>query len=93
MRLAGRKAFCCVAVLLSLIAIPLHARDYPPDVPPPKPIAIPTPAIQTLPNGLQVVVVERHTLPLITLRLVNSRRGMRPSRPAGHGGVGERPPD
>lgn len=70
MRLAGRKAFCCVAVLLSLIAIPLHARDYPPDVPPPKPIAIPTPAIQTLPNGLQVVVVERHTLPLITLRLV-----------------------
>ena len=39
-------------------------------MPPPKPIVIPTPAIQTLPNGLQVVVVERHTLPLITLRLV-----------------------
>ena len=33
-------------------------------------MVIPTPAIQTLPNGLQVVVVERHTLPLITLRLV-----------------------
>jgi len=46
------------------------ARDYPPDVSPPKPIVIPNPAIQTLPNGLQVVVVERHTLPLITVRLV-----------------------
>src|ERR1039458_516627 len=69
-RLASRTALCCVAVLLSLIATPVHARDYPPDVPPPKPIAIPTPAIQTLPNGLQVVAVERHTLPLITLRLV-----------------------
>ena len=46
------------------------ARDYPPDVAPPKPIVIPNPTIQTLPNGLQVVVVERHTLPLITLRLV-----------------------
>jgi zinc protease len=33
-------------------------------------MVIPAPSIQTLPNGLQVVVVERHTLPLITLRLV-----------------------
>jgi zinc protease len=55
---------------LLFIAIPALAKDYPPQVPPPKPIVIPTPAIQTLPNGLQVVVVERHTLPLITLRLV-----------------------
>jgi zinc protease len=33
-------------------------------------MVIPNPVIQTLPNGLQVVVVERHTLPLVTLRLV-----------------------
>lgn len=33
-------------------------------------MVIATPAVQTLPNGLQVVVVERHTLPLITLRVV-----------------------
>jgi zinc protease len=33
-------------------------------------MVIPAPAMQTLPNGLQVVVVERHTLPLITVRLV-----------------------
>ena len=36
----------------------------------PSPSSFRYPAIQTLPNGLQVVVVERHTLPLITLRLV-----------------------
>jgi zinc protease len=59
-----------VAALFLVVSAPLRARDYPPDVPPPKPIVIPNPAIQTLPNGLQVVVVERHTLPLITLRLV-----------------------
>jgi zinc protease len=59
-----------VVLLLLVSAAPLPARDFPPNVPPPKPIVIPTPAIQTLPNGLQVVVVERHTLPLITLRVV-----------------------
>ena len=61
----------CLAVLLLLCpAMAARAKDYPPQVPPPKPIVIPTPTIQTLPNGLQVVVVERHTLPLITLRVV-----------------------
>lgn len=60
-----------LAALVSILfTLPGWARDYPPGVPPPKPIVIPNPVIQTLPNGLQVVVVERHTLPLITLRLV-----------------------
>jgi zinc protease len=59
-----------VALVLLSLTVPLPAREFPPDVPPPKPTVIPAPAIQTLPNGLQVVVVERHTLPLITLRLV-----------------------
>jgi zinc protease len=59
-----------VVIGLILLAIPLLARDSPPEVPAPKPVVIPTPIIKTLPNGLQVVVVERHTLPLITLRLV-----------------------
>jgi zinc protease len=58
------------ALLLASLAAPICARDYPPAVPPPKPMVIPTPAIQTLANGLQVVVVERHSLPLITVRLV-----------------------
>ncbi len=59
-----------VLLLLCLAGLPLFGHEYPPDVAAPKPIVIPNPAIQTLPNGLQVVVVERHTLPLITLRLV-----------------------
>ncbi len=59
-----------VALLLLALASPLSARDYPPDVPPPKPVVIPSPVVRALSNGLQVVIVERHTLPIITLRLV-----------------------
>jgi zinc protease len=72
-RRKGAKAATSILVaslLMILLATSALARDYPPEVPPPKPMVIPAPAIQTLPNGLQVVVVERHTLPLITLRLV-----------------------
>ncbi len=58
-----------VSLLLGL-AVPVVARDFPPNVPPPKPFVISVPDVQTLANGLQVVVVERHTLPLITLRVV-----------------------
>jgi zinc protease len=69
-RFASRTLVCWAGLILFSLTAPLLARDIPPDVPPPKPTVIPAPAIQTLPNGLQVVVVERHTLPLITLRLV-----------------------
>ncbi len=61
---------CGAVLILFLLAPPLGGRDYPPSVPPPKATVIPAPAIQVLPNGLQVVVVERHSLPLMTLRLV-----------------------
>jgi len=66
----GITMILAASLLMILLATSAPARDYPPDVPPPKPMVIPTPAVQTLPNGLQVVVVERHTLPLITVRLV-----------------------
>src|SRR5579864_1491075 len=59
-RSALRIPAIVASFLLLWLAIPLAARDYPPDVPPPKPITIPSPSIQTLPNGMQVVVVERH---------------------------------
>ena len=45
-------------------------RLLPPSVPAPAPIALPTPNVRTLPNGLQVLVVERHSLPVLTLRLL-----------------------
>ncbi len=48
----------------------LVARESPPAVPPPRPIILPSPAVRVLPNGFKVVVIERHSLPLVTLRLV-----------------------
>lgn len=63
------RALSVIAFTFTL-ALPIGAREYPPDVPSPKPIVIPAPVVQKLSNGLQVVVVERHNLPMVTLRLV-----------------------
>src|SRR5579871_4753383 len=46
------------------------ARELPPDVPPPEPITLPAPLLRTLSNGVQVLVVQRPSLPVVTLRLV-----------------------
>ena len=46
----------------------LIGREYPPEAPPPKPVTLPTPAVKVLSNGLKVIVIERHSLPVITLR-------------------------
>lgn len=46
------------------------ARDFPPLVPPPRPFVLPEPIVRVLSNGLKLVVIERHSLPLVTLRLV-----------------------
>lgn len=50
--------------------LPAGGREYPPTAPPPAPYIMPVPAQRVLPNGLRVVVIERHTLPVLTLRLV-----------------------
>lgn len=65
-----RFAFALVpgaAILLSLAAA--YGREYPPAVPAPKPFVLHLPTLRRLSNGLRVVVVERHSLPLLTLRL------------------------
>jgi zinc protease len=46
-----------------------RTRSAPPSVPPPEPITLPSPVVRTLPNALQVLVVEKHTLPVLTLRM------------------------
>lgn len=56
----------CFLAGLALVA-PLAARDLPPLVPPPEAVSVPTPAVAVLPNGLRVLVVERHRLPMVTL--------------------------
>jgi zinc protease len=63
-------ALCSVALLILGVPVDASQRESPPNVPPPEPIALPTPVVRTLPNGLQVLVVERHSLPVLTLRLV-----------------------
>jgi zinc protease len=60
-------ALVCLGVSLSSA---VAGRDYPPEVPPPRPFLLPAPNVSELPNGLKVVVIERHSLPLVTLRLV-----------------------
>ncbi len=51
-------------------AATVPAREFPPSVLPPKPYTLPVPPVRELPNGLKVVVIERHSLPLLTLHLV-----------------------
>jgi len=63
-------AFCSVVLLGLGVTARASQRESPPNVPPPEPISLPTPVLRTLPNGLQVLVVERHSLPVLTLRLV-----------------------
>ena len=59
--------FCLAVLLFAPLAL---ARDFPPEPLPPKPLVLPAPALRVLPNGLKVVVIERHLLPILTLRLV-----------------------
>jgi zinc protease len=66
--LRGNGAALCLAA--ALIAVFSWARDFPPAALPPKPLILPAPALRVLPNGLKVVAIERHLLPLLTLRLV-----------------------
>ena len=53
-----------------LCAVSGLARDFPPSALPPKPLVLPSPELRVLPNGLKLVAVERHGLPLVTLRLM-----------------------
>lgn len=64
--MAGVALLLCAALFGALA---LARRESPPNVPPPKPAVLPAAALRVLPNGLKVVVIERHSLPLVTLRL------------------------
>jgi len=51
----------------------LSAREFPPTVPPPEAISFRLPVVQQLPNGLRIVLIERHDLPLLTLYAIVGR--------------------
>ncbi len=57
---------------LALMAAPLAAQpfDTPPPPGAPRPVAIAPPVVQTLDNGLRVVVAQRRGLPLVTAELL-----------------------
>jgi zinc protease len=59
----------CGAVMLGicLANTVLCAREFPPNVPPPEVVSFHVPAIQQLSNGLRVVLVERHDVPIVRL--------------------------
>ncbi len=68
---AGKSVlFLLLAAAYTVAGILGLARQAPPRVQPPRPAHLPPPSLLVLPNGLRVAVVERHTLPLVTLRLV-----------------------
>jgi zinc protease len=66
--LTGR--WCLLLLMLLAPCVWGRDRQYPPAVPPPKPVVLPAPVERILANGLRVVVIERHSLPIVTLRLV-----------------------
>jgi len=65
---AALPSLCLAGLLLAVAAA--AAREKPPALAPPKPIVLPTPQLRELPNGLKLVIVERRSLPILTLRLV-----------------------
>jgi zinc protease len=70
----------CVLLLASCFSFTILARaesplqdllgQIPPNASSPKPYVMPAPAVSTLANGLTIVTIERHDLPLVTLRWV-----------------------
>jgi zinc protease len=61
--------FIPILAFLLMAAAGAMGREFPPSIPPPSPVVLPTPAIHTLSNGLKVLVIERRSLPMVTLRL------------------------
>ena len=60
-----------VAALTPSSAVVAQPYETPPPVGAPRPAVIPAPFVQTLGNGLRVIVVQRKGLPLVTRGQVN----------------------
>ncbi|CAN5208756.1 hypothetical protein BH11PSE10_BH11PSE10_16420 [soil metagenome] len=64
-----------LALLLSTVAIAQQGFDSPPEPAPAKPLQIPVFAEARLPNGVRVVVAERHAVPLVSALLLVDHAG------------------
>ena len=68
--MSGTPRFIFILALLLMTPAGVAGRELPPTIPPPRPVTLPTPKVHTLPNGLKVLIIERRSLPLVTMRLI-----------------------
>lgn len=64
-----------VVSMLPLLAVAQSPQATPPPPAPPRSGTFPKPVEQTLPNGLRVIVVERHESPLVAVQLLIKNGG------------------
>ena len=74
-----RAADCVLAfmvlLLLSFLVCAQTPQATPPPPAPPRSVVFPKPVEQTLPNGLRVIVIERHESPLVSAQVVIKNGG------------------
>ena len=66
-----------IALLASVSTVQLGAQEQPPTPGPLRPYAVPQVQTFTLSNGLRVLLVERHSLPIVSARFIVDAGAMR----------------
>jgi zinc protease len=75
MRAADRVLAFIVLLLLSFVVCAQTPQATPPPPAPPRSVVFPKPVEKTLPNGLRVIVIERHESPLVSAQVVIKNGG------------------
>ena len=75
MRAADPVLALMFLLLLSFVVCAQTPQATPPPPAPPRSVVFPKPVEQTLPNGLRVIVIERHESPLVSAQVVIKNGG------------------
>jgi zinc protease len=75
MKAADRVLALIVLLLLSFVVCAQTPQATPPPPAPPHSVVFPKPVEQTLPNGLRLIVIERHESPLVSAQVVIKNGG------------------
>jgi zinc protease len=73
----GARLALGAALIPALLAAQAVDRSRPPSLPPTPPLRVPAPVSTTLPNGLELVVVGMHKVPVVDVSLVTDAGSMR----------------